>query len=322
MIANCYQIDDTLQLKPIVQEEAVEACQRNDERIWIDLHDFEFEELEAWLDNLKVKDLSRRLCLEALDRSGFHPLKDEIFLVVRILADAHKEDEGDHIAFLCRENLLLTLHQKPISRLEELAIKQASEDWLSERSIGAFVFALMIALSVECIENASELRASFVELQERMEQEPDTVQVEEILEMRTKYLALDRVVSDQLPCVHALSRTDLPFFKQKNSKNYINCALANLETVDKAADRLDKRIIALRSAFQMNAQDKTNRRLGILTILSAIFLPLTFLAGIWGMNFESMPELKFSFAYPVVLGIMIIVALSMYLYFKKSGWFD
>ena len=91
---------------------------------------------------------------------------------------------------------------------------------------------------------------------------------------------------------------------------------------DKAADRLDKRIIALRSAFQMNAQEKTNRRLGILTVLSAIFMPMTFLAGIWGMNFEGMPELKHPLAYPSVLGIMIIIASGMYLYFRKSGWFD
>ena len=56
----------------------------------------------------------------------------------------------------------------------------------------------------------------------------------------------------------------------------------------------------------MNAQERANRRLGILTLLSAIFMPLTFMAGIWGMNFEGMPELKVPLAYPSVLGIMII----------------
>ena len=322
MIESCYQIDDTLQLKSVAPEEAAEACQRTDARVWIDLQAFEISELEAWLDKLGVRDLSRRLCLEALDRSGFYPLKNEIFLVVRIIPEAQNTGEADHIAFLCRENLLLTLHKKPVSRLERLAMEQASEDWLSERSIAGFVSALMIALSIECLKNVSDLRTSLVALQERMESEPDTVRVEEILEMRSEFLALDRVVSDQLPCVRALSKTDKSFFKLKDSQDYLNCALANLEVADKASDRLDKRIIALRSAFQMNSQERTNRRLVILTVLSAIFMPMTFLAGIWGMNFEGMPELKNPFAYPVAIGIMILVAASMYLYFRKSGWFD
>jgi magnesium transporter len=46
------------------------------------------------------------------------------------------------------------------------------------------------------------------------------------------------------------------------------------------------------------------------------------MVGIWGMNFEGMPELKHPLAYPSVLGIMIIIASGMYLYFRKSGWFD
>jgi len=322
MIASCYQIDDTLKLKPVAPEGAVEACQRPESRIWLDLQDFKPSELEPWLDKLGVKDLSKRLCLEALDRSGFYPLKNEIFLVVRIIHKTQNTGEADHIAFLCRENLLLTLHQKPVSRLERLAMEQASEDWLSERSIAGFVSALMIALSIECLQYTADLRTSMVALQERMESEPDTVQVEEILKMRSDFLALDRVVSDQLPCVHGLSKTDKSFFKLKDSQDYLNCALANLEAADKASDRLDKRIIALRSAFQMNSQDKTNRRLGILTVLSAIFMPMTFLAGLWGMNFEGMPELKHPFAYPGAISIMVLVAASMYLYFRKSGWFD
>jgi magnesium transporter len=322
MIATCHQIDDTLKLTQVALEGAADACQSSEARIWLDLQDFESSELEAWLDKLGVRDLSRRLCLEALDRSGFYPLKNEIFLVVRIIPKAQNTGEADHIAFLCRENLLLTVHEKPVSRLEQLAMEQASADWLSERSIAGFVSALMIALSIECLKKASDLRTSLVALQERMESEPNTVQVEEILEMRSEYLVLDRVLSDQLPCVHGLSKTDKSFFKLKDSQDYLNCAIANLEAADKASDRLDKRIIALRSAFQMNAQDKTNRRLGILTILSAIFMPLTFMAGIWGMNFEGMPELKHPFAYPSVLGAMIIIASIMYLYFRKSGWFD
>ena len=102
----------------------------------------------------------------------------------------------------------------------------------------------------------------------------------------------------------------------------MNCALANLQADERSLDRLGERISALRAGFQMHAQDKTNRKLGMLTILSAIFMPITLLAGIWGMNFETMPELKFPFAYPVALGLMALIAAGMYRFFRRGGWFD
>jgi magnesium transporter len=51
-------------------------------------------------------------------------------------------------------------------------------------------------------------------------------------------------------------------------------------------------------------------------------MPITLLAGIWGMNFETMPELKYVFSYPMALGIMALIGISMYLYFRKHSWLD
>ena len=51
-------------------------------------------------------------------------------------------------------------------------------------------------------------------------------------------------------------------------------------------------------------------------------MPITLLADIWGMNFEVMPELKYAYAYPVALGFMVIIGAAMYLFFRRTGWFD
>ena len=102
----------------------------------------------------------------------------------------------------------------------------------------------------------------------------------------------------------------------------MNCALANLQGVDRSLDWLDGRLGALRSGLEMHAQDETNRRLNMLTILSAIFNPATLLAGIWGMNFTTMPELGYRFGYPIALGLMLVIGVGMYLFFRREGWFD
>ncbi|MCP4404462.1 MAG: magnesium transporter CorA family protein [bacterium] len=322
MTVNAYQIDDTLQLTPFAPEQAAEMSQQSDARIWLDLQTSDPTEIEAWLDTLEVSGLSRRLCLEALDHPGFYPLKKEIVLVLRNLPEAASAGEVSHCAFLCRENLLLTLHHTPVSMFYAFATEQNADDWLPERSIAGLVSALMNTLSLGCLQHTFDFRESIFALEDRMEREPEDVGIEEIVGMRSELLTLDRVVSEQLPVVHALSRIDKAFFKLKDAQEYMNCALANLQAADRSMERLDKRVSDLRSAFQMHAQDKTNRRLSMLTVLSAIFLPMTLLAGIYGMNFEVMPELKYPFAYPVAIGSMVLIASGMYLYFWKKGWFD
>jgi len=68
-------------------------------------------------------------------------------------------------------------------------------------------------------------------------------------------------------------------------------------------------------------QDRTNSRLRLLTILSAIFMPLTLIAGIYGMNFKHMPELSWRYGYPAAVGAMLLLAVGLMLYFYRRGWF-
>jgi magnesium transporter len=205
---------------------------------------------------------------------------------------------------------------------QRLAELRESEAWLQEHSIAGLVSAVMIGRSLECLRRTTDSRGSILALEKRMDRAPDTVEAEEILDARSELLLLGAMVGDQLPAVTALSKTDKPFFKLKGSQEYMNCAVANLQAADTALGWLDQRISALRSGFQMHSQDKTNRRLGLLTILSAIFMPITLLAGIWGMNFEAMPELKYPFSYPTALGLMALIGFGMYLYFRRNRWFD
>lgn len=322
MIINSFQINAALQLVPVDAEEIAEMSQSADARVWLDIEAVETDEYEPWLDKLGVSGLSRRICFEGRDRPGFYPLKKEILMVIPIMAVADMPAEADHMLFLCRENLMFTLHRKSVMNMGRVNVLKESENWLPERSISGLVSAVMISMSLQCLQHATKLRKSVFKLEEKMDRDPDAVEAEDILDIRSDLLALGGVVSDQLPSLRALSGTDKPFFKLKDAQEYMNCALVNLEATDRALDWLDVRIAALRSGFQMHAQDRTNRKLGTLTVLSAIFMPITLLAGIWGMNFEGMPELKLMIGYPAALGLMALIALGMYLFFRKGGWFD
>jgi len=74
----------------------------------------------------------------------------------------------------------------------------------------------------------------------------------------------------------------------------------------------------LMNSYNMVTSNKTNEVMKLLTVFSAFFLPLTFIAGWYGMNFSSMPELTWKFGYPVIIVIMLIITIIIYSWFKKK----
>jgi magnesium transporter len=86
------------------------------------------------------------------------------------------------------------------------------------------------------------------------------------------------------------------------------------------ADELLDDVNNLLSMHIALAAHRTNEVVRVLTIFSVFFLPLTFIVGVYGMNFRFMPELQHPWGYPVVLGAMGIVTLAIYLWFRSRGW--
>lgn len=95
----------------------------------------------------------------------------------------------------------------------------------------------------------------------------------------------------------------------------------HISRVLRASADLERHIEAAVQLYFASTSHRTNEVVRMLTVFSAIFLPLTFLAGIYGMNFEYMPELAVHYAYPAVLVVMVLVAGGLLLYFRRRGYF-
>jgi magnesium transporter len=77
----------------------------------------------------------------------------------------------------------------------------------------------------------------------------------------------------------------------------------------------------LMQLFYASTSYKLNEIIKVLTVISTIFIPLTFIVGLYGMNFKHIPEFNIPWAYPVLLGVMLVITLFMIYYFKKKKWF-
>lgn len=103
--------------------------------------------------------------------------------------------------------------------------------------------------------------------------------------------------------------------------SYINDLMDHVEHASEAIETYQVMLTDQLNLYQSAINNRLNDILRTLTIFSVVFIPLTFLAGIYGMNFKHFPELDYPFAYPVFWGVQIFIAVGMLFYFKRKKWY-
>jgi magnesium transporter len=319
---NAYALDPERRLLPITESEIQGHFEAPASTLWVDVEGADVEARKDWLDRLGVDGLTRRILLEADDRSGLYPLQAQILVVTPLLIGDLAAPLVKHLGIVCRDDLLITLHDAPLASHERLSDIEHSQTWLAERSAPALLAAVLVDASTDHLRAVELLRAAVVALENRVEADPADVSADEIIDLRKRLLTIVAAVSDALPIANALAAAEDGSISIGPTRDFLRCSAVNLQAADGQLGWLDGRLADLRSRFELHAQEQTNRRLNMLTILSAIFMPVTLMASIWGMNFAAMPELALPYAYPAGLIAMAAVALGMYLFFRRNGWFD
>ena len=308
MKIECYKIGSDFQLTLCGYEAAVENNKKQDSVLWIDVQGFEKDLLEKKLDDFKITGLAKKLCLDAHNRQGFYPMNKLTFMVFPVLASSGDFHGVEHVAFLVRQNFLFTLRDIKATGIQRTISLQDSTEWLPDTNVQGLVTAFMMVLSLESLQRTSELRDSIMVMERRMDVHPDSVSMKEISHKRSELLTFESVISGQLPVLEALISAEKEQLKAGKISEYLLSAKANLQATNNSLDWLEGRIDVLRSIYDMRSQERINRRLGRLTIVSAIFLPMTFLAGIWGMNFKYMPLLNEQSGIFIAIGSMFLIA--------------
>ncbi len=287
---------------------------------WIDVEDFTDDELAGWLQTFGFSERSVRTCMEARGRAWGRAGQDEVFFELPILAsDAGGEEVG--LGFLCRPDTVVTMHRRPIAELDTIALELVCNADVGPATTSSLVASLLAALARQTVATVDDIRRQTLNMQTQMDREPGLVRAADIQELSRAVWVLDVVIGERMVVLERLRLIESAVLDLAGTADF---RVAETEThyLDRTIDRLEKSLEDLRGRFAMNQQAQTNRRLGMLTVLSAIFLPLTLLAGIYGMNFEYMPELAYRYAYPTVLVTMAALALGLVAFFRSRGWFD
>jgi magnesium transporter len=141
----------------------------------------------------------------------------------------------------------------------------------------------------------------------------------EVMDLKRGVLRLRRISSKQMEILYRMSRGEFSLIDQQMLPFYRDI-YDHLVRVTDLAESYRDLISGALEAYLSVVSNRLNEIMKVLTIFSAIMLPLTFIAGVYGMNFEHMPELATRYGYFIVWGIMIVVALGMLGLFWRAGW--
>ena len=106
----------------------------------------------------------------------------------------------------------------------------------------------------------------------------------------------------------------------ESTKIYLRDVYDHVIQVIDSIENYREMISGMLDIYLSSVSNRMNEVMKVLTIIATIFIPLTFIAGIYGMNFEYMPELGWEWGYPLVWMIMILIGLSMFMYFRRKRW--
>jgi Mg2+ and Co2+ transporter CorA len=110
--------------------------------------------------------------------------------------------------------------------------------------------------------------------------------------------------------------------QESSYSTYFQELLKTTDLIKESLRQAGQRLNALHDHYHLMLQDKSNKRLNFLTIIQAIFVPITLITGLYGMNFVFMPELELKYGYFMALGIMVLIVAGFLRYFYKHGWFE
>jgi len=330
MRIRCHLIEKGGGLSNCSTNDALNGAKSGRHHYWVDIDADPRHALEVreWLQKLNLPTFVIDVLSEPpeLWASQVIPLDKAVLAVIRTLPEEPDSDEIAHLAALGLRNMLITFtscQRSETGALYDLAFQRmnATERLPAATSDGALIAWLRFHLD-RTSQVLRALRHSVVSMDSSMDRDGvHSVQLEEIILAKDQLLRLLSVAEEQSECIESLSAAFDSSSSFRASAS-LPILLAKAGSTERTAIRLEKNLSDLRERSEGFEHQMTNRRLAVLTVVSAVFMPLTLFTGIWGMNFQNMPELSKPYAYPLALSFMIVLAIIMICYFRRAGWFD
>jgi magnesium transporter len=346
-------IPGTIKIKHNAAQSEIELIDYNTDQA-VRLSNLTIEDCAAHLDTesvswVDVSGLGSEMTLQQLERIfKLHPLvledivnvpqrpkiedyQDQLQIITQMVV-IKEEEEGfwlEQVSLILGKHYLLTVQEEPVHdtfdpvrdriRYNRGSIRQRGTDYLAYALWDTIIDGYFLALEtygerLEALEN--EVAFS-----------PTKQTLSKIYQIRRELLALRRAIWPQRDAINILIRDECPLISSDVRVYLKDCYDHAVQIID-VIETYRELTSGLMDVYLSAVGNRMNEVMKLLTVISTIFIPLTFVAGIYGMNFNTdaspfnMPELNWYLGYPLCWGVMLAIASSLVVFFWRRGWFS
>jgi magnesium transporter len=306
--------------KPVPTVKEALAWRNSGGITWINADCFDdHDAINALAEEYKIHPLTVEDILDTTQRPKAEEFDNYLFITLKAVSPEPALD-FEHISLIITDDTVLSFQEKPGDYFDGIRkrilhnggrIRRMSADYLAYALIDAVVDEYFIVLD--------KLGSGIEEFEDRAADEKDDTFISDIQQIKRDLLRVRRVIWPLRESLSLLMRLDSPHLSGELSpflKDLYDHLMQAAETVETYRE-----LVAGVMEVNLSAvSNRLNKVMKVLTIISTIFIPLTFIVGVYGMNFRYMPELEQSWAYPAIWALMGIIALGMVIYFKRRRW--
>ncbi len=284
------------------------------------LHDLEI--MEQIADDFGMDSLILANVMDTNARPRVQEYDNCIFLSIKMLQQNGEKDMilVENLSLIVTKSVLISFQEKkgdvfePVReriRKQKRRIRNGGTDYL--------MFALLDIVIDNYIYIISILGEKIETLEENLLRDPKQSVIDEINAYKRELNFLRKNIKPAKEMILKLSKIESEIVDEGTYVHFREL-LENINQATESSDSYREILSDQLNIYHTTISSKLNDIMKFLTIFSVIFIPLTFIAGIYGTNFDVLPELHFEYSYFVMLGVMLIVAIGMLIYFRKRKW--
>jgi magnesium transporter len=285
---------------------------------WIDFQQPEESEIEVLNSPLQFHPLAIEDCIYTLQRPKLDYYEDYTFFVTQALNPLTLTKE--EIDFFLAEHFIVTFHHHPSPEIDEvwerLSLSTKPKKW----SPSQVLYHVLDKMVDNYFPLVYQVEDTLNEIDENSKGRSMEALLENLFDTRHDLLSLRNTVTPMRDLVYRIINSQR-MTGMKIKIEYFSDIHDHLLKLTEMVEANRELATDIRDSYITLNSHQTNRVMKVLTVITTIFMPLTFIAGIYGMNFHYMPELTWKYGYYVTLFLMFLVGMGMSLWFKKKGWF-
>ncbi|MEL6924989.1 MAG: magnesium/cobalt transporter CorA [Bacteroidota bacterium] len=256
-------------------------------------------------------------------RPKFEEYENGIFVIIRALYfDKTKvEIKTEQVAIFFNRGLLLSFQETDSDLFEEVRHRlQTGRGRIRKRGADYLCYALLDNIVDHYYVVFEEVEEVIENLEEQLLDQPDSSMKQRIHQLKKELLTARKSISPLREAVSRFSKSENELIQDNTTvftRDLYDHTIQIMDMVESYRDMLN----GLQDLYLSEISFRMNQVMQVLTIITTIFVPLSFLAGLYGMNFEHIPELHYRYGYFVLLSVMLLIAIGLLLFFRRKGWF-